>query len=81
MFLCISLPKTPGRIGGRRLDPAPHKAPAHTSHLVRQVLTKHGTAQLQQPTCSSDLALCYFFLFPMLKNVVKDYRFEAMEDI
>jgi len=24
-------------------------APAHTSHLVQQVLAKHGTAQLQQP--------------------------------
>jgi hypothetical protein len=79
--LCISLPKTPGRIGGRRLDPAPHKAPAHTSHFVQQVLTKHSTARLHQPTYSSDLAPCYFFLFQRLKNVVKEHRFEAMDDI
>jgi hypothetical protein len=24
-------------------------APAHTSHLVQQILAKHGTAQLQEP--------------------------------
>jgi hypothetical protein len=63
------------------LDPAPHKVSAHTSHLVYQVLNKHGTARLQQPTYSSDLAPCYFFLFPTLKNVVKEHRFQAMEDI
>jgi len=48
-------------------------APAHTSHLVQQFLTKHGTAQLQQPPYSPDLALCDFFLFPRLKKVLKGH--------
>ena len=56
-------------------------AAAHTSHLVQQFLGKHGTAQLQQPPYSPDLAPCDFFLFPRLKKVVKGHRFEATEDI
>jgi len=56
-------------------------APAHTSHLVQQFLAKHGTAQLQQPPYSPDLAPCDFFLFPRLKKVLKEHRFEATEDI
>jgi len=55
--------------------------PSHTSHLVQQFLANHGTTQLQQPPDSPELASCDFFLFPMLKKVLKGYRFEAMEDI
>jgi hypothetical protein len=44
-------------------------------------LAKHGTAQLQQPPYSPDLAPCDFFLFPKLKKVLKGHRFETMEDI
>jgi len=55
--------------------------PAHTSHLVQQFLAKHGTAQLQQPPYSPDLALSDFFLFPRLKKVLKGHRIEATEDI
>jgi len=57
-----------------------NNAPAHTSHLVQQFLAKHGTAQLQQPPYSPDLAPCEFFLFPRLKKVLKGHRFEATED-
>ena len=56
-------------------------APAHTSHLVQQFLAKHGTAHLQQPPYTSDLAPCDFFLFPRLKKVLKGHRLEATEDI
>jgi len=56
-------------------------APAHTSHLVQQFLTKHGTAQLQQPPYSPDLAPCDFFLFQRLKKVLKGHLFETMDDI
>ena len=56
-------------------------APAQTSHLAQQFLAKHGTAQLQQPPYSPDLAPCDFFLFPRLKKVLKGHRFEATEDI
>jgi len=55
-------------------------APAHTSHLLQQLLAKHGTAQLQQPPYSPDLAPCDFFLFTRLKKVLKEHRFEAKED-
>jgi len=58
-----------------------NNAPAHTSHLVQQFLAKHGTAQLQEPPFSPDLAPCDFFLFPRLKKVLKGHQFEAMEDI
>ena len=56
-------------------------APAHTSHLVQQFLAKQGTAQLQQPPYSPDLAPCDFFLYPRLKKVLKGHWFEATEDI
>ena len=56
-------------------------APANTSHLVQQFLAKHGTAQLQQPPYSPDLAPCDFFLFPRLKKVLKGHRIEATEDV
>ena len=42
------------------------KAPANTSHIVQQFLARHGTAQLQQPPYSPDLAPCDFFLFRRL---------------
>jgi len=56
-------------------------APAHTSYIMQQFLAKHGTSQLQQPSCLPDLAPCDFFLFPRLKKVLKGHRFEATEDI
>ena len=56
-------------------------ATVHTSHLVQQVLAKHGTAQLQQLPYSPDLAPCEFFLFPRLKKVLKRHRFEPTEDV
>ena len=58
-----------------------NNVPAHTSHLLQQFLAKHSTAQLQQPPYSPDLALCDCFLFPRLKKVLKEHRFEATEDI
>ena len=55
---------------------------SHTLHIsVQQFLAKHGTAQLQQPQYSPDLALRDFFLFPRLKNVLKGHRLEVTEDI
>ena len=58
-----------------------NNAHAHASHFVQQFLAKHGTAQLQQPPYSPDLAPCDFFLFPKLKKVLKGHRFEVTEDI
>ena len=54
----------------------------HTLHILcSSFLAKHGTAQLQQPPYSPDLAPCDFFLFPRLKKVLKGHQFEATEDI
>jgi len=44
-------------------------------------LAKHGTAQLQRPPYSPDLAPCDYFRFPWLKKVLKVHRFEATKDI
>jgi len=48
---------------------------------VQEFVAKHGTTQLQQPPYLPDLAPCDFFLFPVLKKVLKGHRFEATEDI
>ena len=54
----------------------------HTLHIFcSSFLANHGTAQLQQPPYSPDLAPCDFFLFPSLMKVPKGHRFEATEDI
>jgi len=58
-----------------------NNASAQTSHFVQQFLAKQGTAQLQQPSYSPELAPCDFFLFPRLKKVLKGHRFGATEDI
>jgi len=54
----------------------------HTLHILcSRFWAKHGTAQLQQPPYSPDLAPCDFFLIPRFKKVLKGHRFEATEDI
>ena len=80
-FAWISSPKTTGKMTGWDWILHHDNAPAHTSHLVQQFLAKHGTAQLQQPLYSPDLAPCDFFIVPRLKKVLKGHRFEATEDI
>jgi hypothetical protein len=37
-----------------------NNAPAHTSHLMQQLLAIHGTTQLQHPPHSPDLTPCDF---------------------
>ena len=39
-------------------------------------LAKNNIAVLEQPPYSPDLALCDFFLFPKLKEVIKGTRFQ-----
>jgi len=82
--LCVNLfAENDGKNVGMATGPCTTtmRPPAHTSHLVQHFLAKHGTAQLQQPPYSPDLAPCDFFLFPRLKKVLKGHRFEATEDI
>jgi len=46
-------------------------APAHTSLLIREFLTKHETTVVLQPPYSPDLAPADFFLFLKLKSSLK----------
>jgi len=56
-------------------------APAHTSLLVREFLTKNNTLMMPQPPYSPDLAPCDFFLFPKLKRPMKGRRYATIEEI
>ncbi|UYV70649.1 hypothetical protein LAZ67_8000164 [Cordylochernes scorpioides] len=56
-------------------------APAHTSLLVRDFLTKHNTLMMPQPPYSPDLAPCDFFLFPKLKRPMKGRRYATFDEI
>ena len=56
-------------------------APPHSLLLVRNFLAKNNTVLLSQPPYSPDLALCDFFLFPILKRPMKGRRFATIEEI
>jgi len=56
-------------------------APAHSSNLVQQYLTKHQVVQLRQPPYSPDVAPCDFWLFPTLKMPLKGHRFDDKETV
>jgi transposase len=46
-------------------------APAHSSLLIRDFLTKHETTLVPQPPYSPDLAPADIFLFTKLKSILK----------
>jgi len=56
-------------------------APAHNALGILEFLVKNNIAVLEQPLYSPDLALCDFFLFPKLKEVIKGTRFHDSEAI
>ncbi|GFW64306.1 mariner Mos1 transposase [Trichonephila clavipes] len=56
-------------------------APAHTSNLVQQYLSKHSIAQLHQPPYSPNIALCDIWLFPRLKMPLKGHRFDNKQTV
>lgn len=56
-------------------------APAHTSLLVRDFLTKNSTNVIDQVLYSPDLAPCDFFLFPKLKLLLRGNRFESIDEM
>ena len=56
-------------------------APAHNALGIRECFAKNSMALLEQPTYSPDLAPCHFFLFPKLKEVMKETRFHDSEAI
>ena len=56
-------------------------APAHSALRTHEFLAKHTITVLPHPPYSLDLALCDFFLFPMLKRPLKGRRFETIPEI
>ena len=56
-------------------------APVHNSILVTDYLTKIRIKTVTQPTYSSDLAPCDFWLFPKLKEKLRGSRYERIEEI
>ncbi|GFU44955.1 mariner Mos1 transposase [Trichonephila clavipes] len=56
-------------------------APAHTTNLVQQFLTKYGIIQVAHPPYSPNMSPLEFFLFPKIKNTLKGHRFQDIETI
>ena len=56
-------------------------APAHSAHVIHAFLAKNSMSLVRQAPYSSDLAPCDFWLFPKLKTILKDRRFQSRENI
>jgi len=56
-------------------------APAHTSLLVREFLTKNNMTTVPHPAYSPDLAPCDVYVFPKMKLRLKGRRFVSIEEI
>ena len=54
-------------------------APAHNTLGIREFLAKNNIAVLEQPPYSPDQAYCDFFLFPKLKEVIKELVFKIQK--
>jgi len=57
------------------------KAPAHTSLVTREFLTKNNVTTVPHPAYSPDLAPCDFYVFPKMKLRLKGRRFVSIEEI
>ena len=56
-------------------------APVHNSILGTDYLTKMGIKTVPQLTYSPDLAPCYIWLFPKLKEKLRGCRYETIEEM
>jgi histone-lysine N-methyltransferase SETMAR len=56
-------------------------APAHMALSFREFLASKQISMLEHPPYSPDLALCDFFLFPLIKKHLKGTHFDDVEDI
>ncbi|GFU10977.1 histone-lysine N-methyltransferase SETMAR [Trichonephila clavipes] len=56
-------------------------APVHTTNLLQQFLTKHGTVQVAHPPYSPDMSPPDFFIFPKIKNTLRGHRFQDIATI
>ena len=56
-------------------------APANRAVNTNEFLANHNIPSLPQPSYSTYLNPCDFFLFPQLKRTMKVFRFDYIEDI
>ena len=56
-------------------------APAHTALYVREFLATKQITVLELPAYSPDLAPSGFYLFPMIKEILKGRNFDDIDDI
>ena len=56
-------------------------APVHNSILVTDYLTKMGIKIVCHPPYSPDLASLDFWLFPKLKETLRGYCYETIEEM
>ena len=56
-------------------------APSHTALSVREFLAIKQITVLEHPAYSSDLAPSDFFLFPKIKEILKERHFDDIYDI
>ena len=56
-------------------------APAHSAHVIQELLAKKSTPLVRQAPYSPDLAPRDFWLFPILKATLKGKRFQSSQDI
>ncbi|KAJ4434269.1 hypothetical protein ANN_22821 [Periplaneta americana] len=56
-------------------------APAHRSILVQEELVRQQVAVLPHPPYSPDLSPCDFFLFPLMKSILRGRNFYAAEKV
>jgi len=56
-------------------------APAHTSLVVRELLTKNNMTTVPHPAYSPNLSPCDFYMFRKMKLRLKGQRFVSIEEI
>ena len=55
--------------------------PSHAALVLREHFAKNSTHIVPQPSYSTDLAPCDFWLFPELKRRLQGHRFDTIEEI
>ena len=56
-------------------------APSHRAAQTTETIKRLGFELLDHPPYSPDLAPCHFFLFPLIKHVLRGTRFEDVADL
>ena len=65
------------RTGVRGIKLLHDNAPAHKSATLQDYLKESGLDVLDHPPYSPDLSPCDFWLFPRLKEMLAEHRFES----